>query len=114
MRIGELSRHTGASVRSLRYYEQQGLLSAARTMNGYREYTAEAVETVATIRSLLELGLTTALLQTVLPCTTGAQNPDACDGLLEQIALLRDRTYAKAEQLHRVTASLDAYLRASA
>lgn len=32
--IGELSRQTGASVRSLRHYEQCGLLAARRRENG--------------------------------------------------------------------------------
>lgn len=39
MRIGELARRTGVSVRALRYYEEQGLLVPARAANGYREYT---------------------------------------------------------------------------
>ncbi|MGH3121741.1 MAG: MerR family DNA-binding transcriptional regulator, partial [Streptosporangiaceae bacterium] len=34
MRIGELASKTGASVRSLRYYEQQGLLAAERSPSG--------------------------------------------------------------------------------
>ncbi|NED82406.1 MerR family DNA-binding transcriptional regulator, partial [Streptomyces sp. SID11233] len=34
MKIGELARRTGASVRSLRYYEQQGLLDSTRTPGG--------------------------------------------------------------------------------
>lgn len=38
MLIGELSRRTGVSARSLRYYEAQGLLSAGRGANGYRDY----------------------------------------------------------------------------
>ena len=41
MRIGELARRTGVSVRSLRYYETQGLLRSDRTPGGHREY-AEA------------------------------------------------------------------------
>ncbi|WP_245788462.1 MerR family DNA-binding transcriptional regulator [Amycolatopsis marina] len=34
MQIGELSERTGASRRSIRYYEQQGLLRPARTGKG--------------------------------------------------------------------------------
>ena len=38
MQIGELSARTGASVRMLRYYEEQGLLEPRRTGSGYRDY----------------------------------------------------------------------------
>ena len=38
MKIGELAEKSGVSVRSLRYYEQQGLLQPGRLMNGYRMY----------------------------------------------------------------------------
>jgi DNA-binding transcriptional MerR regulator len=34
MRIGELADATGVSVRSLRYYGEQGLLAADRTPSG--------------------------------------------------------------------------------
>lgn len=46
MKIGELSARTGVSIRSLRYYEQQGLLAPARHENGYREYSPLAEEQV--------------------------------------------------------------------
>ncbi|MFI7423337.1 MerR family transcriptional regulator [Nonomuraea sp. NPDC049684] len=58
MRIGELAERTGVSTRSLRYYEQHGLLSARRGPNGYREYAEEDVKLVAEIRSLLSVGFT--------------------------------------------------------
>lgn len=40
MRVGELSRRTGASVRSLRYYEECGLLASERAASGQRHYSA--------------------------------------------------------------------------
>ena len=43
MIIGELSARSGVSPRSLRYYEQQGLLASTRGDNGYRHYDDEAV-----------------------------------------------------------------------
>jgi DNA-binding transcriptional MerR regulator len=56
MRIGELAARAGVSTRTLRYYEQQGLLPARRAANGYREYKESDVRLVAEIRALLAAG----------------------------------------------------------
>ena len=68
MRIGDLAAATGASARSLRYYEEQALLTSERGPGGQRIYPAAAVERVRLIRSLLGAGLTTATIRDVLPC----------------------------------------------
>ena len=110
MKIGELSERTGASPRSLRYYEQQGLLAPDRSSNGYREYPSNAVATVETIRALLDIGLPSTLVREVLPCTVGDRSEAACPGLLAQIAALRDDVRSKAARLEAVEASLSSYL----
>ena len=56
--IGELAHQTGASVRSLRHYEQCGLLVSKRRDNGYRVFEPSAVEYVQRIRILLRNGFT--------------------------------------------------------
>ena len=44
MRIGELAEASGTTAKTLRFYEEQGLLPAAeRTPAGYRDYTPDAV-----------------------------------------------------------------------
>jgi DNA-binding transcriptional MerR regulator len=53
VKIGELSERTGASVRMLRYYEEQGLLDPKRLESGYRVYAAADVDRVARIRCML-------------------------------------------------------------
>jgi DNA-binding transcriptional MerR regulator len=68
MKIGDLAAATGASARSLRYYEEQGLLASERTAGGQRVYPDQAVERVALIRSLLAAGLTSGTINDVLPC----------------------------------------------
>lgn len=68
MRIGELSARTGVSVRSLRYYEQQGLLVPVRRENGYREYSPLAEDQVRTIQLYLGLGLSTGQIAGFLQC----------------------------------------------
>ncbi|MEU5401765.1 MerR family transcriptional regulator [Streptomyces sp. NPDC005963] len=59
MRIGELAERIGASTRSLRYYEEQGLLSPSRDSNGYRHYDEAALVRARNIKDLLDVGLTT-------------------------------------------------------
>ena len=56
MRIGELADRAGTTTRSLRYYEEQGLLPARRTANGYRDYDEDDLRAVNEIRSLLAIG----------------------------------------------------------
>lgn len=68
MLIGELANAAGATVRALRYYEQQGLLHPGRAANGYREYDETAVGLVSNIRLLLSLGLTSHDVRAFLPC----------------------------------------------
>lgn len=60
MQIGDLSERTGASVRMLRYYEEQGLLEPQRTPSGYRIYTESDVDRVARIRCMLSAALPAA------------------------------------------------------
>jgi DNA-binding transcriptional MerR regulator len=68
VKIGELAEKSGVSVRSLRYYEQQGLLQPGRLMNGYRKYHPFAVEQVKTIQFYISLGLSTEQISSFLHC----------------------------------------------
>jgi DNA-binding transcriptional MerR regulator len=58
MHVGEVASQTGVSPRSLRYYEQQGLLSPCRAANGYREYAELDLVRAVNIRALTGMGLT--------------------------------------------------------
>jgi DNA-binding transcriptional MerR regulator len=94
MRIGELSRRTGVSERSLRYYEQQGLLAAMRTSGGQREYAEEAVDRVIHIQELFAAGLPSRAIADLLPCmrdSDGGPSPEATPRLVERLAAERDR-----------------------
>jgi MerR family transcriptional regulator, Zn(II)-responsive regulator of zntA len=89
MNIGELARQTGASVRSLRYYETRRLIAPRRRENGYRSYDANTVERVKTIQYYLRLGLTTNEIFDVVFCRNADDlgtlctepDPFACSGL---------------------------------
>ncbi|GAA4432161.1 MerR family transcriptional regulator [Georgenia halophila] len=66
MKIGELSRRTGVAPRLLRYYEQQGLITAGRAENGYREYIEDDVARVQRVASLVRSGVPTRLVRAIL------------------------------------------------
>lgn len=68
MHVGELAKRTGASIRSLHYYEEMGVLHAERLENGYRSYAPDAIEQVQRIRRLLHLGFSLTDIQLLVPC----------------------------------------------
>ncbi|GGJ46972.1 MerR family transcriptional regulator [Streptomyces brasiliensis] len=56
--IGELARATGLTVRTIRYWSDEGVLTpVARSAGGYRLYDAESAARLELIRTLRELGL---------------------------------------------------------
>lgn len=58
LRIGELSERTGVSVRTIRYYEERGLIEpAGRTEAGYRLYDERGLGALVLLRRLRMLGL---------------------------------------------------------
>lgn len=59
MTIGEAARMAGVATPTLRYYEEQGLLSpTTRSRAGYRLYDTQAVEQLRFIRSAQAVGFT--------------------------------------------------------
>lgn len=86
MKIGEISSQTGASIRMLRYYEEEGLLNPQRADSGYRHYTAEDVAMVRGILLLNKAGLPLAAIRTLLRCVPSedARAP-LCDALKAKI-----------------------------
>jgi MerR family copper efflux transcriptional regulator len=77
-RIGELAQATGETVKTLRYWTDQGLLQAARGDNRYRYYAPGSTERIAFIRSAQALGFSLTEIRNVLehkandisPCAT--------------------------------------------
>src|SRR5262245_8034255 len=58
LRVGELARRTGVSVRTLHYYHEIGLLAPSeQSHTGHRLYTAADVARLQQIVSLRQLGL---------------------------------------------------------
>ena len=61
LKISELSKKTGVTIETIRYYEQQQLLpTPMRATNGYRFYTTQHVEQLAFIKHCRSLDISIA------------------------------------------------------
>jgi len=115
MRIGELARRAGVSTRTLRYYEEQGLLTPRRLPNGYRSYDEDAVEQVRRIRYLLAAGIGTEMAREVLPCVRddGDALVPECDELVDALAQEEARIAARIAELESARTALASIIAAA-
>jgi DNA-binding transcriptional MerR regulator len=116
MKIGELSRRTAIPARMLRYYEEQGLLRPERGDNGYRSYPDSAVGLALQIRGLLDSGLTSQIIRTILPCLDDPEDVQQTVGCLpaETVELIQaelERVQQRIDCLSRNRDAIAAYLR---
>ncbi|MGL4223364.1 MAG: Cu(I)-responsive transcriptional regulator [Shewanella sp.] len=56
MKIGEVAKHTGLSVKSIRYYHDIGLVCAERNDAGYRVYRHRDIESLKFVYQCRDLG----------------------------------------------------------
>ncbi|MGB6116646.1 MAG: Cu(I)-responsive transcriptional regulator [Mesorhizobium sp.] len=56
MNIGEASKHSGLPPKTIRYYEDIGLISADRASNGYRDYSQSDIHRLAFLQRARALG----------------------------------------------------------
>lgn len=114
MRISEAVEKAGVSARLLRYYEEQGLLEPRRNASGYRDYSDQDVETAIRIRQLLNAGLGTATIRTVLPCLTERAGKLApiCPGLVAELKREQARIDQSIDTLTQSRAAIGAVIAA--
>src|SRR5688572_5770250 len=111
MRIGELSKRTGVSPRSLRYYEEQGLLASSRSETGQRHYSDAEVQRVSLIQQLFDAGLSSRVIATVLPCVETPSDLSVVEGAFATMMRERDRIDAEIAHLIETRDALDVLLR---
>jgi DNA-binding transcriptional MerR regulator len=106
VRIGELASRSGVSVRSLRYYEQQGLLTSTRSASGQRHYTTNEIERVGFIQRLYTAGLSSRTIAELLPCVESPSEGNS-DAAFARMTQERDRLTEHIADLARTRDSLD-------
>jgi len=112
MRIGELAERAGVSVRSLRYYEEQQLLTSTRSPSGQRLYDESAVEHVILLQRMYAGGLSSRTILELLPCTYDPSEATS-DAAYERMVVERARLDAHIEELLRTRDTLDGFIAAN-
>lgn len=102
MRIGELADQTGVSVKTIRYYEDIGVLApAARTPSGYRDYDDTTVDRLAFVRAAQTVGLTLGEIREIVALRDRGETPcrHVVDLIQRRAAEIEARIVA-LQQLH--------------
>lgn len=95
--IGQVAKTTGVAAKTIRYYEQIGILPAPnRTASGYRLYDPLGVERVRFIRRARSLGLPLRRLKALTHTVNGNTRPALRPRLL---ALVQEQLSAVRHQL---------------
>jgi len=104
VKIGDFARLAGTNLRTLRYYEEIGLLRpAARSPGGFRYYRREDLDRLAMVAHLQQLGLELARIHELMD-TRAEGRPRAefiarvRQALAAQAALIDERMTALASQ----------------
>jgi DNA-binding transcriptional MerR regulator len=105
MKIQELSNQTGVPPKTIRYYEEIGLLPPpARLPNGYRDYSEIDIQRLSLVAGARRLDISLAEIREILDMRDRQEAP--CSKLLELIAQKREEIQLHIEQLKRMESEL--------
>ncbi len=101
LKVGEVARRTGKSVRALRLYESEGLLApSARSRGGFRLYGPDALVRVYWIAKLQDLGFSLAQIRSLLRTVDASRRaPEAMESVRE---LFKGKLEATRRQIARL------------
>jgi DNA-binding transcriptional MerR regulator len=110
---GDLARATGETVRTVRFYEEQGLLAPSRVSEGgHRRYDGNSLERLQLILDLRELGLSIPDVRAMLAMREGCRTAGEFRGLLrDRLPTHLARARERIERMKRLEAELRLALR---
>ncbi|MBH1938042.1 MerR family transcriptional regulator [Streptomyces sp. AV19] len=109
MQIGEVAARTELSLRTIRHYEETGLVvPSARSQGGFRLYTETDVQRLMVIRRMKPLGFPLDQMRDLLEATDRLDADDVLGPGEREALLERVRTYeqAAAEQVDKLRVQL--------
>ena len=107
MQISELSEHTGVPAKTIRYYEETGLLpTPIRKPNGYREYRAADVDRLKLVAGARRLDFSLAEISEIIDLRDRRIAP--CGVMLELLDQKAEEIGQRIAELQRVQEDLGA------
>lgn len=109
MQIGEVAARTELSLRTIRHYEETGLVTpSARSQGGFRLYTETDVTRLMVIRRMKPLGFSLDQMRDLLDATDRLDNEPGLDTGEREALLKRVREYEQAatEQVDKLRVQL--------
>jgi DNA-binding transcriptional MerR regulator len=105
MRIGELADRSGVPVKTIRYYEEIGVLAPAeRTASGYRDYDNPAIDRLTFVRAAQAVGLSLGEIREIVSLRDRGQTP--CTHVVELLEHRADEIGERIAELQRLQGDL--------
>jgi Cu(I)-responsive transcriptional regulator len=105
MNIGEASRASGLPAKTIRYYEEIGLVRPARGDNGYRDFTEQDAHKLAFLGRSRSLGFSIEECRTLLSLY---EDRDRASADVKAVAAEHlERIAHKIEELHALKSTLE-------
>ncbi len=103
MRIGELAARTGVATKTIRYYEDIGVMpTPMRNPSGYRDYADDATIRLGFVRAAQSAGLTLGEIREVLAFRDRGETPCShVTQLIEEHAAVLGERIAGLEAMRR-------------
>lgn len=112
MHIGELAERTGLSLRTIRHYDEVGLLPATgRTEGGFRVYAENDVERLTLIKQMKPLGFSLDEMAEILDILSALESGSASGGAGQaKLAEFMERAIAQRAKMARNLSQADDFI----
>lgn len=111
MHIGELAERTGLSLRTIRHYDEVGLLPAtARTDGGFRVYSEDDFERLMVIKQMKPLGFSLEEMADILTILRDGHGQGSTAGSQEKLAEYLEKAVQQRAKMARNLAQADEFI----
>lgn len=112
MHIGELSTATGVPARTIRFYEEKGILPEPdRSPAGYRVYDSVAMNRLRFLQRAQKAGLTLAEIRSVVTIRDNGEAP--CSHTRSLLEARKQEVAQRLRELEELQSELDRLIKAS-